>query len=76
MDDNLVDIIRQYYRETYSIKRMKLREGKRFSKTILMDNLSPQQLTKENKFLIKSEITEQMSRILGIDKDMINQSLD
>jgi len=55
---------------------MKLREGKRFSKTILMDNLSPQQLTKENKFLIKSEITEQMSRILGIDKDMINQSLD
>ena len=73
MEMELIDIIKQYHRETYSVKRLKINKGKRFSKAVLYDNITPQILTKENKTLVKSEINKQLERIFGINSEFIDK---
>lgn len=74
MEKELTDIIKEYNRETYSVKRLKINKGKRFSKAVLYDNITPQILTKENKTSVKSEINKQLERIFGID--LVDYNLD
>jgi hypothetical protein len=74
MEIELTDIIKEYHRETYSVKRLKVNKGKRFSKAVLYDNVTAQILTKDNKLVVKSEINKQLERIFGID--LVNYNLD
>lgn len=70
MEKELINLIKEYHRETYSVKRLKINKGKRFSKAVLYDNITPQALTKDNKILVKSEINKQLKRIFGIDYNL------